>query len=61
MHQEIYTKLFMAALFIIVKNQKEYKCSLSVGRIEFMVQSHNGILCSNENEDSAAIPSIDES
>ena len=61
MHQEMYTKLFTAALFIIVKNQKEYKCSLSVGRIEFMVQSHDGTLSSNENEDNTPIPSIDES
>ena len=61
MQQEMYTKLFTAALFIIVKNQKEYKCSLSVGRIEFMVQSHDGTLSSNENEDNTPIPSTDES
>lgn len=41
---ETYTLMFVAALFVMVKNWKRPKCPLTDGQVNKLVHSHRGIL-----------------
>lgn len=59
--QEIATRMFPAALFVIAPNRKPTKCQLTVEWINNIVlYSHNGILNSNEKEQATSTHNSDE-